>query len=43
MGWEFLVVWECEIHMKEAVTAKLVAFLGPACYGKSLPRTASGS
>ncbi|WP_373432581.1 very short patch repair endonuclease [Geothrix sp. 21YS21S-2] len=29
LGWEFMVVWECELKQPEAVGHRLVEFLGP--------------
>jgi DNA mismatch endonuclease, patch repair protein len=29
MGWNFIVVWECQINNKASVAAEIKAFLGP--------------
>ena len=29
MGWETIVVWECEVKDRAALTARLTGFIGP--------------
>lgn len=38
LGWDVLVVWQCELGNARAVSSALEGFLGPARHGQATPR-----
>lgn len=38
-GWQYLVLWECEVAAAKVLLIRVAAFLGDPCAGKSCRRT----